>query len=68
MAQAVRRVADSPRGPQKEQEGFIYDVLLRVYTDTDVASMVQRLPDGLQCVLAQTSALAEGQSTTTLLL
>lgn len=48
LAQAVRRVARSPWGPQKEQEAFIY-VLLCLYTNTGVASMVQRLPERLQC-------------------
>lgn len=68
LAQAVRRVANSPWGPQKEQEAFIYNVLLHLYTDTDVASMVQQLPDNCSVVLAQTSALAKGQITAILFL
>lgn len=49
LAQAVRRVADSPREPQKEQEAFTYEALLRLYTDSHVASTVQQFPERLQC-------------------
>jgi len=61
LAQAVRRVPDSPRGPQKEQKAFVYDVLCASILTLTYLPWCSNSLNDCNMVLALTSALTEGQ-------